>query len=65
MLDKQWARLQDGEGMQHPIPEYYFSEKGEDCFSSEKAVHVFTDVYTNTARKDSQIFWPFASMSFL
>lgn len=56
MLDKQWARLQDGEGMQHPIPEYYFSEKGEDCFSSEKAVHVFTDVYTNTARKDSQIF---------
>lgn len=30
MLDNQWARVQDGEGMQDPIPEYYFTENGED-----------------------------------
>lgn len=52
MLDKQWARLQDGEGMQDPVSEYYFSEKGEDCFSSGKAVHIqeyiFIDMSTPT-----------------
>jgi len=38
--------------MQDPIPEYYFSEKGEDRFSSGKAVHIqeyiFTDMGTPT-----------------
>lgn len=40
MPDKQCARLNDGEGLQDPVPEYYFSEKGEDCFSRGKAVHI-------------------------
>lgn len=39
--------MQDWEGMQDPIPEYYFTENGKDCFSSGKAVqieeHMFTD----------------------
>lgn len=47
MLDNQWARLQDGEGMQDPIPEYYFTEKAEDCFSSGKAVQVEEYIFTD------------------
>lgn len=60
MLGNQWARLQDGEGMQNPIPEYYFMEKGEDCFSSGKAVQIEECIFTDKgapalARKDRQI----------
>lgn len=38
-----------GQGMQDPIPEYYFTENGEDCFGSGKAVqteeHIFTKMH--------------------
>lgn len=38
--------MQDGKGVLVLIPEYYFSEEGEDCFGSSISVHIQEYTYT-------------------